>query len=536
MDDRLVLLGKGQKQSVPPELFGNKASMLAQIDSLSIRIPPAFVLGIAVCEDYYSNDRNLPAEAKELVKEGIGYLEEATGKRFGDTRRPLLVSVRSGASISMPGMMSTILNVGLNREGVEGLIAQSGNPRFGWDCYRRLIASYGEAIGIQDKIAYNKLLDKRLKNLGLNDEAELDSYSLRALADEFEGVFHRSTGEPFPQEPERQLIESVCAVLDSWSSPRAENYRRLKPVNGTNGTAVTVQSMVFGNMGSLSGSGVSFTRNPLTGANETMIDFRFGVQGENVVSGEQEADQEHLLRRMLPKVHKELIKAGNELELHLKDMQDIEFTVQEGELYLLQTRDAKRSHMASLKIAVDMANEGLISRFAAIERLKGIDLSSLVDQKVISKNAPLAIGVPASVGIVTGEIALTNARALERKGEASIILVKETLTPDDISGIVASAGIITVRGNRMAHAVVVARQLGKGCVVKVADLSIDPNHNSVRIGGKEFPEGAVLSLDSETGAIYEGVVKVVQERPVELLEWVEHERARLHDPQRADPH
>lgn len=534
MDDRLALLGRGQSEAILAERFGNKASMLARIDSLSIRIPPAFVLGVEICEEYFSNDRKLPSDIQELIRKGISYLEEATGKLFNNPNKPLLVSVRSGAPVSMPGMMSTILNVGLTREGVEGLIAESGNPRFGWDCYRRLITSYGEGVMGQDKRVYDKLLHKRLKNQGLTDETELDSYSLIALAHEFEDVFSRSKGGAFPQEPERQLIESVCSVLDSWSSPRAENYRKLNPALAAKGTAVTVQTMVFGNMGFLSGSGVAFTRNPLTGVNETMVDFRFGVQGENVVSGEQEADQEHLLRRLLPDVHKELLKAGKELEAHLKEMQDIEFTVQEGDLYLLQTRDGKRSPLAALKIAVDLANEGIVSPSKAVERLKGIDLTSIVDQKIVSSGSPVAIGMPASVGIVTGEIALTNARAIERNKEGPIVLVKETLTPDDISGILASSGIITVRGNRMAHAVVVARQLGKGCVVEVANLSIDLNEHSIRIGKKEYPEGATLSLDSLTGAIYEGQVQIVQERPTDLIEWVEREKARAQMHPRAD--
>ncbi|MGD0816804.1 MAG: PEP/pyruvate-binding domain-containing protein, partial [Methanomassiliicoccales archaeon] len=345
----MVFLGAGRKESVPAELFGNKASMLSRISSLSIRIPPAFVLGVSICEDYYANHRKLPPDVQELLHEGIGYLEEASGKRFNDPSRPLLVSVRSGAPVSMPGMMSTILNVGLTRSGVEGLIAQSGNPRFGWDCYRRLIASYGEGVGSHDKRVYDRLMAGRMKSLGLIDETELDSFSLMSLAGEYEDMFGRLRGDPFPQEPEQQLTTAVTSVLDSWSGPRAENYRNMKLVNGAKGTAVTVQTMVFGNMGSLSGSGVAFTRNPLTGANETVVDFRFGVQGEDVVSGEQEADQEPMFRKLLPQVHKELLRAGKELEADLKDMQDIEFTVQEGELYLLQTRDGKLSPLAALK-------------------------------------------------------------------------------------------------------------------------------------------------------------------------------------------
>ena len=369
-----------------------------------------------------------------------------------------------------------------------------------------------------------------MKDLGLEDETELDSYSLKSLAGDYEDIFLRSSGNPFPQEPERQLKEAVTSVLDSWVGPRAEDFRKLKLVNEARGTAVTVQTMVFGNMGFLSGSGVAFTRNPLSGSNETLVDFRFGVQGEDVVSGEQEAEQEPLFRRLLPKVHRELLKAGKELEVELKDMQDIEFTVQEGELYLLQTRDGKRSPMAALKIAVDLANEVVISPS------NGHPTSGR-DRSVLDRRSEGGLGhrpdskrTPASVGIVSGEIVLSSAKAVERSKDGPVILVKETLTPDDISGIVASIGIITSRGNRMAHAVVVARQLGKACVVNVLDLTIDLNRNSVMLGGRELREGAMLSMDSLTGLIYDGEVQTVEERPAELIEWIERKRASISTP------
>jgi pyruvate, orthophosphate dikinase len=521
---RMALLGTGRKDPVPAELFGNKAAMLARIASLSIRIPPAFVLGVSLCEDYFAQDRHLPADLPDLLRDGINYLEGATGRQFNDPRRPLLVSVRSGAAVSMPGMMSTVLNVGLTNGGVKALIAQSGNPRFGWDSYRRLIASYGEGVAHHDRRVYDRVMAERIDRLGLTDESELDSKTLQFLAKEYEDLFLRLEREPFPEDAAEQLRGAITAVLDSWASPRVEAYRRLNLVRGAKGTAVTVQAMVFGNMGFLSGSGVAFTRNPWTGTKQMVVDFRFGVQGEDVVSGEREADQEPRFRRLMPKAYKELLRAGKDLEVHLKDMQDLEFTVQEGELYLLQTRDGKRSPLAALKIAVELAEEGSITARTALERLEGIDLTLIQEQRVLTDRSPLAKGTPASVGIVTGEIVLSSARAVERAPDGAVILIKESLTPDDLPGVAASAGIVTAHGNRMAHAVVVARQLGKACVVNVVDLVIDRNRRTVTLGSTELPEGAQLSMDSQSGELYEGTVEVVQERPLELIAQVERWR------------
>jgi pyruvate, orthophosphate dikinase len=521
---RMALLGTGRHDPVPAEQFGNKAAMLARIASLSIRIPPAFVLGVSLCQDYYAQDRHLPADLPDLLREGINYLEGATGRRFNDPRKPLLVSVRSGAAVSMPGMMSTVLNVGLTNGGVRALIAQSGNPRFGWDSYRRLIASYGEGVAHHDRRAYDRVLAERIDSLGLTDETELDSKTLQFLAKEYEDTFVRLAREPFPEDAAKQLRGAIASVLDSWASPRVEAYRKMNLVQGARGTAVTVQAMVFGNMGFLSGSGVAFTRNPWTGTNEMVVDFRFGVQGEDVVSGEREADEEPRFRRLMPKAYKELLRAGKELEIDIKDMQDLEFTVQEGELYLLQTRDGKRSPQAALRIAVELVEEGTISTRTALERLEGIDLNLIQEQRVVTDRSPLTKGTPASVGIVTGEIVLTAARAVERAHDGPVILVKGSLTPDDLAGVAASAGIVTAHGNRMAHAVVVARQLGKACVVNVVDLAIDPNRHIITLGGKELPEGAQLSMDSRSGELFEGAVEVAQERPLDLIAQVDRWR------------
>lgn len=470
-----------------------------------------------MCEDYYAAGRRLPDYLPALLKEGTDHLEAATGQRLGDHRNPLLVSVRSGAPVSMPGMMITVLNVGSDRPGVEALIARSGNPRFGWDCYRRLIASYADGVAHHDRRIYDRILADRMRTLDLADGTELDTDSLRAVAEEYEAAYARQEGSPFPQDPQEQLRKAIVAVLDSWASPRAETYRTMNLVRGARGTAVTVQAMVFGNMGFLSGSGVSFTRNPWTGEGGMVTDFRFGVQGEDVVSGEQEASQEPRFQRLLPRAYRELQRAGGELEASLRDMQDLEFTVQEGELYLLQTRDGKRSPLAALRIAVELAEEKIVTPQEAVERVRDIDMEALVEQRAVSDRPPLARGIPASAGIATGAVALSGPGAVDRAKERAVILMRGSLTPDDLAGVSASAGVISARGNRMAHAVVVARQLGKACIVNVPRLSIDPAAHKFVLGGKEFREGAVLSMNSRTGEIFEGAVKVVEERPEDLL-------------------
>jgi pyruvate,orthophosphate dikinase len=515
---RMALLGTGRKEEVPAEEFGNKAAMLERIGALSLRIPPAFVLGVSVCEDYFANGRRLPGYVSPMLDEGIAYLERSTGLQFGAERKPLLVSVRSGAPVSMPGMMSTVLDVGMGRGGVRGLMARSGNPRFGWDCYRRLISSYARGVARHDPRAYDRLLADKLRATGAGDETELDWMAGRSLAEEFEGTFARLEGTPFPQDPAEQLHRAVGAIMDSWASPRAEAYRRMNAILGARGTAVTVQAMVFGNMNFLSGSGVAFTRNPWTGATGMVMDFRFGVQGEDVVSGEEEADQESRFKRSLPQAYKEVQRAGRELEASLRDMQDVEFTVQEGELYLLQTRSGNRSPLAALRMAVEMAEEGIITRSDAVDRTEGIDPGALVEQKIVAGREAIAKGTSASSGIVTGEAVLSTEAAMERAGTGPVILVKETVTPDDMAGITAAVGVITARGNRMAHAVVVARQLGKACVVNVPGLVIDPPRRAFVLAGRELREGAVLSMDSGTGEIFEGPVQVISERPNELLD------------------
>ena len=517
MPTKMTILGTGLRDVVTAEQFGNKAAMLARIGALSIQIPAAFVLSVSVCEDYFANHRKLPDYVPDLIETGLHHLEKVTDLRFGLEPGPLLVSVRSGAPISMPGMMSTVLDVGLNEQGVRALIAQSGNPRFGWDCYRRLISSYAEIVAHQEPERYDRALADKVHALGVNDVTELDSKALWSLSDEYGMIYKDLEGSPFPQDPNKQLYDAVSAIFESWASPRAEEYRQMNSIKGARGTAVTIQTMVFGNMGYLSGSGVAFTRNPWTGKREVVIDFRFGTQGEDVVSGEQEANQEGELKRLLPQVYKELQFVCNELESSMKEMQDIEFTVQEGDLYILQTRGGEMSPLATIRVAVDLADEGIITREEALDRIEGIDLRKIAEQKTITERPLLARGTSASLGIVTGEIVLSKEAAIERATYGPVILMRDSLTPDDITGVSASAGIITVHGNRMAHAIVVARRLNKACILNVQGLAIDLDGHSFTLKGKKFEEGTVMSMDSGTGDIFEGRVMVVNEKPVDLL-------------------
>jgi pyruvate,orthophosphate dikinase len=415
-------------------------------------------------------------------------------------------------------MMSTVLDVGLGKQGVDSLIARSGNPRFGWDCYRRLISSYAEAVDHHDRRHYERVLNETLLSLHLDDSTEMDSKAVRSLAEAYEKKYDNLSGRPFPQEPKVQLLDAVSAVLDSWASPQAEAYRKMTSMHSVRGTAVIIQTMVFGNMGSRSGSGVAFTRNPWTGTAEMVMDFRFGVQGEDVVSGEQEADQALQLKRLLPQVDEELHAIGKRLEANLQDMQDLEFTVQEGELFLLQSRAGKRSPLAAAMIAVDLAEDSVITQQEAWERLKDIDLDALVEHRIVAERPVLAKGTSASLGIVTGNIVLSSEEAIKRSAQEPVILVKHSLNPGDLPGVVTSSGVITAHGNRMAHAIVVARQLNKACIVNVDGLVVDTPHHSILLGGKRFLEGAVISMNSRTGEIFEGAVSIINDRPVGLLD------------------
>lgn len=516
--ERLARFGHGVPDEVPASEFGNKAASLSTMARVGVPVPPGFAISVSVCEEYYEDGEQLPTDLRQLLEEGISYIEKATGYFYGGKKRPLLVSVRSGAPVSMPGVMETLLNVGLNRETLRGMILQSGNPRFAWDSYRRLLQEFSRVIYGQDPRPYRAALRGILERNGLADEQELFSGDLQELVQAYERIFLSSEGHRFPSDTSEQLLMAAEGVIRSWKSPRAEAFRRMNLLAGTRGTAVTVQAMVFGNMGALSGAGVAFTRNPWLGTDGLLLDFKFGAQGEDVVSGEQAAADPAAFREIMPGVYADLEQAGKSLELLYKDMQDIEFTVQEGNLYLLQTRPGKRSPYAALRIAVGLCQEGIVTPPDAVRMLREIDLDAITLQKVISRDYPVAIGIPASGGVATGSIALSGDRAEDdAAGGKGVILVRETASPDDLPGIGAARGLLTMRGARTSHAAVVARQMGKVCVVNCTNLEIDLDRRRCRLSRTELREGEVISIDGNSGNIYLGSVECLEERPLELV-------------------
>lgn len=503
----------------PRERYGNKAAVLAEIAEIGIPVPPGFALPVEACEEYFAGGQRLSEGTMEMLAQGIAELEQATGLGFGSQRRPLLVSVRSGAAVSMPGIMETILNVGLSRETIAGLIFRTGNPRFAWDCYRRLLSQLGEVVRGHDPGRYRELLREAMDAEGVPDEAELDTASLRALAGQFERV-HAEAGEPFPTDVEAQLAACTGAVLASWGGARAEAFRRLGLAGDARGTAVTVQAMVFGNLGAASGAGVAFTRNPWNGRPGLLLDFRFGAQGEEVVSGEQSGLDQEAFAGVMPEQFEALGGIGSQLERHYADMQDMEFTIEEGRLFILQSRAGKRSPLAALRIAVDLVDEGVTSPAGALDLLRGIDLEHIRARRVAGGGEAIGTGTPASGGVASGAIAFTGNSAEAMAVSGPVILVRPTASPDDIAGIQAACGLLVARGGRTSHAAVVARQLGKVCVVNCRELTLDPHRRQCTIGDAFLREGDTISIDGDTGRIYRGVVTVAEERPVTLLERV----------------
>jgi len=493
---------------------GNKAWNLMRMAAAGVAVPAAFVLPVSWCRRYRSghfDDQGLNA----ALASGIALLETASGLRFGCARRPLLVSVRSGAATSMPGMMETVLDVGLNSESVEGLIRLTGNPRLAWDCYRRLIQGYAEVVLEQPPGPWNELVLQALSRADLETERELDFRTLRELAHAMLARLHEGATIRFPQDPHEQLAQAVIAVFRSWDAPKAVAYRKLNGISDDAGTAVTVQRMAFGNAGGASGSGIGFTRNPSTGEHELYIDFLFNAQGEDVVSGRHIACDQERLRRLLPATWKQLASTAHTLEGLFRDAQDFEFTVESGALYLLQARNAKRTPWAALRVATDLVEEGLVSPSEALARLDGIDLERVARTRLAKPaGQPLARAEIAGIGVASGAIALDSgaAKRLAQAGTACILVRQDTST-SDIEGMAAAAGLLTALGGRTSHAAVVARQLGKVCLVGCTDLAIDLDHRVCRIGGCTLREGDCLSLDANEGAIYPGQLETVTQRP-----------------------
>lgn len=503
----------GALPATSAEEVGNKAWGLMRMASAGLRVPGGFVVPASWCRLH--GDPGFAGALAVALRDGIGRLERATGLGFGSARNPLLVSVRSGGAVSMPGMLETVLDVGMAPKSMEGVIRLSGNPRLAWDCYRRLIEGYAEVVHGLPRGRFEELGRQAIEGAVAESERELDYRALRSVATAMSERFQELAGEPFPGDPYVQLQRAVEAVFRSWDAPKAAAYRQMNGISEKLGTAVTVQAMVFGNAGGESGSGVGFTRDPATGEPGLYLDFCFNGQGEDVVGGRHRNQDRDRLKRSLPVVWKELEMAGETLERLFRDAQDFEFTLERGVLYLLQSRDAKRTDWAALRIAVDLVEEGLIEPGEARRRLSRIDLKRISRMRFESCSArPLACAEAASPGVARGAIAF-DAGAAERmasRGE-TVILVRKDMVTSDIQGIATAEGVLTAAGSRTSHAVVVARQLGKVCLVGCDGLTVDLDRRRCKLGGQELQEGDLVSLDGNEGRVYRDKLKVVTERP-----------------------
>ncbi len=527
---RVYLIGAGAALAAgaSPEEMGFKAYNLARMAAIGMPVPAAFVLSTAFCRDYYAAKGALPESFRDLLRGNLRELERLSGLSFGGERRPLLVSVRSGAAVSMPGMLDTVLNVGLNDATVAGLVRMTGNPRLAWDSYRRLIQSFAEVVHRAKPDRFDEARARQIKAARLANPSELDFIALRELAAEYLELYRELTGESFPQAPLDQLMAAAEAVFRSWSGKKALEYRRIHRLRGVAGSAVCVQTMVYGNSGGTSGSGVAFTRDPATGENALYMDFLFNAQGDDVVSGRHEVGECAKIGALLPEVTQQIEALRKRLEAEFGDLQEFEFTVQNAQLFMLQTRSGKRTPLAALRIAVEMVAEGLLEPAAALKRLEGCKLQAIQTEAIRAKDgqAPLACAISAGVGVAVGEIALDSETARRRAAAGkAVILVREDTSTDDIGGIAGAAGILTARGGRTAHAAVVARQMGKVCLVGCRELAIDLAKRSCSIGGKLLREGQVISLDGGAGGVYAGAVDIVRAKPERELAAVASWRA-----------
>lgn len=524
--DEMYVLGASSGSVPGPEVIGAKAHGLARIARAGLRVPEAAVLTTAVSRRA-ATDRS-PPQIVELTEQALRCLEESTGLCLGDPRRPLVLSVRSGAPVSMPGMLETVLDVGLCARTVEGLAARTGNPRLAWDSYRRLIESFASVVAAVSSQPFQQAVGQQVAAAGVALPAELEVLALKELVVGHLQRFEELAGRPFPEDPHDQLEQAVMAVLRSWRAPKARAYRRMASVPDDIGTAVILQRMVFGNAGRRSGSGVGFTRDPAVGSHGLYVDFLADAQGEDIVAGRQQLHAVQERDGMGPALYQELQSTCEVLERELRDAQEFEFTVQDGELFLLQSRTAKRTPWAALQIAVDQVAEGLISADTALTRLAGLDLRSLCRRRVsdAGEQVALARATPASVGVATGPIALDAPAAtrMSSEGRAPVIVLRETST-DDIAAMVSSAGILTAAGGRTSHAAVVARELGKPCLVGCAELRIDMDERAITVGAQTLAEGEEVTLDCESGLIYQGAAEVIEERPTAAVAQVERWRA-----------
>ena len=514
-------------------LLGGKGCNLAEMTNLGMPIPQGFTVTTEACTDYYNSGKQITKEIQDQIFEALAWLEGVNGKKFGDTEDPLLVSVRSGARASMPGMMDTILNLGLNDVAVEGFAKKTGNPRFAYDSYRRFIQMYSDVVMEVPKSYFEKIIDEMKEAKGVHYDTELDANDLKELAEKFKAVYKEAMkGEEFPQDPKEQLMGAVKAVFRSWDNPRAIVYRRMNDIPGDWGTAVNVQTMVFGNKGETSGTGVAFTRNPSTGEKGIFGEYLINAQGEDVVAGVRTPQPISQLEKDLPECYKQFMELAMKLENHFHDMQDMEFTIEEGKLYFLQTRNGKRTAPAAIQIACDLVDEGQITPEEAVCRIEAKSLDQLLhptfDPAALKAGEVIGQALPASPGAAAGKVCFTaddaKAAGIGGKGER-VILVRLETSPEDIEGMHAAQGILTVRGGMTSHAAVVARGMGTCCVSGCGEIKINEEKKEFTLGGHTFHEGDYISLDGTTGKIYNGDIKT-QEASVggnfkRIMDWAD---------------
>ena len=495
-------------------LLGGKGANLAEMTILGIPVPQGFIVTTEACNKYYNDGKVISEEVLEQIQNHIAKLEEITGKKFGSLENPLLVSVRSGARVSMPGMMDTILNLGLNDEAVEVVAKQTNNPRFAYDSYRRFVQMFSDVVMGVEKRLFENIIDEMKEARGVHYDTELTADDLKELVVKFKDLYKKEMKKDFPQDPKEQLVEAITAVFRSWDNPRAIVYRRLNDIPGEWGTAVNVQEMVFGNKGDTSGTGVAFSRNPSTGEKGIYGEYLMNAQGEDVVAGIRTPLSITKLNEQNPALYKQFINIVNKLENHYKDMQDMEFTIEEGKLFFLQTRNGKRTAQAALKIAVDLVSEGMLSKEEAILKVEPKQLDSLLhptfEASALKNTKEIAKGLPASPGAACGKIAFTAEEAKERaeKGE-KVVLVRLETSPEDIEGMIAAEGILTVRGGMTSHAAVVARGMGTCCVAGCGELKVDEEKRTLEVGGKVYTDKDYISIDGSTGNIYGEAIKTV---------------------------
>ena len=496
------------------ELLGGKGANLAEMTNLGLPVPQGFTITTEACTQYYEDGRKINDDIQAQIMEYVGKMEEITGKKFGDLENPLLVSVRSGARASMPGMMDTILNLGLNEEVVEVMAKKSGNPRWAYDCYRRFIQMYSDVVMEVGKKYFEQLIDKMKEEKGVTQDVELTADDLKELARQFKEEYKAKIGEDFPTDPKEQLMGAIKAVFRSWDNPRANVYRRDNDIPYSWGTAVNVQMMAFGNMGDTSGTGVAFTRNPATGEKKLFGEFLMNAQGEDVVAGVRTPQPIAQLAEVMPECYNQFVEICDILEKHYHDMQDMEFTIEDRHLYMLQTRNGKRTATAALKIACDLVDEGMIDDKQAVLMIDPRTLDALLhpqfDADALKKATPVAKALAASPGAACGKIVFTaeDAKEWAAKGE-KVVLVRLETSPEDIEGMKASQGILTVRGGMTSHAAVVARGMGTCCVSGCSEITMDEENKKFVLAGKTYHEGDYISIDGSTGNIYDGIIPTV---------------------------